>query len=183
MNESATAPTQMSAFLEGQKFGCILADPFRDFVEGSPRCTLEDICALPVAEHMEDRAHCYLWVPNSLLPQGMKLLQSWGFKYTSNIVWQTEYTANFDAAGGTGEAFADVTQILLFGIRGKNVRTLAPARSTVNFIQPDGAGAQGEAGKPDEQYRIIERCSWGPFLELFGQAPREGWVVWPEQMR
>ena len=85
MNDAATAPTQMSTFLEGRKFGCVLADPFRDSVAESPRRTLEDICALPVAEYMDDRAHCYLWVPNSLLPEGMKVLQSWGFKYTSNI--------------------------------------------------------------------------------------------------
>lgn len=35
--------------------------------------------------------------------------------------------------------------------------------------------------KPDEQYQIIESCSWGPFLELFGRGKRPGWTVWGNQ--
>ena len=35
--------------------------------------------------------------------------------------------------------------------------------------------------KPDEQYQIIESCSWGPYLELFGRGVREGWTIWGDQ--
>lgn len=176
MDDSARAATQLNAFLEGQKFGCVLADPFRDRpAESLGGGAFEELCALPVAEHMDDRAHCYLWVPNTLLPEGMSLLRSWGFKYTSNIVWQK----SSDIQGEEGpEIFTDATALLLFGIRGKNVRTLAPARSTVNFLQPDAGGDPALAQKPDAQYGLIERCSWGPFLELFGRGTREGWTVW-----
>ncbi|ANT63102.1 hypothetical protein AYJ57_21780 (plasmid) [Salipiger sp. CCB-MM3] len=171
----STAP-QISSFLEGRKFGCLLADPFNaNQTELESSLTVEEICALSVAEHMDDRAHCYLWVPNSKLPDGMKVLQSWGFKYTGNIVWQKSRTTE----GQEGdEVFSDVTELLLFGTRGKNVRTLGPARSTVNFIPFDPDGDLNTSGKPQAQYQIIERCSWGPFLELFGSSSREGWTTW-----
>ena len=35
--------------------------------------------------------------------------------------------------------------------------------------------------KPDEQYAIIEACSPGPWLELFGRGLRKGWTVWGNQ--
>ncbi len=47
--------------------------------------TLGEICALPVAEYLTDAAHCYLWVPNALLPEGLQVLRAWGFDYKSNI--------------------------------------------------------------------------------------------------
>ena len=28
------------------------------------------------------------------------------------------------------------------------------------------------------QYEIIEKCSWGPFLELFARGKRKNWTVW-----
>ncbi len=35
--------------------------------------------------------------------------------------------------------------------------------------------------KPDEQYDLIERCSFGDRLELFARGPRQGWTVWGNQ--
>jgi N6-adenosine-specific RNA methylase IME4 len=71
-----------------------------------------------------------------------------------------------------------VTEILLFGVRGKNIRTLAPARSQENIIS---TRKREHSRKPDEQYDFIERCSWGPRLELFARGPRKGWTVWGNQ--
>jgi len=49
--------------------------------------TLAEIAALPVARIAADPAHLYLWVPNALLPEGRKVMEAWGFRYVSNIVW------------------------------------------------------------------------------------------------
>ncbi|MDR1450363.1 MAG: hypothetical protein LBI84_09230, partial [Propionibacteriaceae bacterium] len=49
--------------------------------------SLEEICAIDVTSVVADNAHLYLWVPNALLPEGMKVLESWGFRYVSNLVW------------------------------------------------------------------------------------------------
>lgn len=154
---------------------------------------LDEICSLPVEEHLEDRAHCYLWVPNALLPEGLKVLNAWGFQYKSNIIWEkVRYDGGPDGRG-VGFYFRNVTEILLFGTRGKDVRTLAPGRRQVNFMtaeEPKGELPDGDllktrkrehSRKPDQQYAIIESCSWGPYLELFGRGRRPGWTVWGNQ--
>jgi N6-adenosine-specific RNA methylase IME4 len=68
--------------------------------------------------------------------------------------------------------------MLLFGVRGKNPRTLAPARSTPNIISTQ---KREHSRKPDEQYGLIESCSPGPYLEMFARGSRPGWVLWGNQ--
>ena len=82
-----------------------------------------------------------------------------------------------DGRGG-GFYFRNVTEILLFGVRGDNFRTLAPARSQGNLIRTQ---KREHSRKPDEIIPIIESCSPGPFLELFARGDREGWDMWGNQ--
>jgi N6-adenosine-specific RNA methylase IME4 len=139
---------------------------------------LDDICRLDVAEVAADQAHLYLWVPNALLPEGLKVLESWGFRYVSNIVWAKRRKDGGPDGRGVGFYFRNVTELLLFGVRGKNNRTLAPARSQVNMIE---TRKREHSRKPDEQYELIEACSPGPFLELFARHPQAGWAVWGDE--
>src|SRR5690606_27460378 len=74
--------------------------------------------------------------------------------------------------------FRNVTEIILFGVRGKNPRTLQAGRSQPNIIV---AQKREHSRKPDEQYKIFESCSWGPYLELFSRGSREKWVCWGNQ--
>jgi N6-adenosine-specific RNA methylase IME4 len=140
--------------------------------------SLDDICALPVASVVADTAHLYLWVPNALLPDGLRVLQAWGFQYKSNIVWHKVRKDGGSDGRGVGFYFRNVTELVLFGVRGKNCRTLAPARSRVNVIQ---SRKREHSRKPDEQYELIESCSPGPYLELFSRGTRPGWKVWGNQ--
>ena len=199
-----SASEDLSRFLGDDRFGCVMADPPWRFQNRTgkvapehkrlaryPTMTLDEICALPVADHMETRAHCYLWVPNALLPEGLAVLKAWGFEYKSNIVWEKVRKDGGPDGRGVGFYFRNVTELLLFGTRGKDVRTLAPGRSQGNYMEAEeGAEPDGDvlktrkrehSRKPDEQYDIIERCSWGPYLELFGRGRREGWAVWGNQ--
>jgi N6-adenosine-specific RNA methylase IME4 len=137
--------------------------------------TLDDICQLPVADVSADVSHLYLWTPNALLPEGLRVMESWGFRYISNIVWAKRRKDGGPDGRGVGFYFRNVTELLLFGVRGKNARTLPPARSQVNMIE---TRKREHSRKPDEQYDLIESCSPGPFLELFARYPREGWQVW-----
>lgn len=137
--------------------------------------THEDICQLPVAEVAADVAHLYLWVPNALLPEGLQVMESWGFRYISNIVWAKRRKDGGPDGRGVGFYFRNVTELLLFGVRGKNARTLPPARSQVNMIE---TRKREHSRKPDEQYALIESCSPGPFLEMFARYPRDGWSVY-----
>lgn len=204
-----TAADELKSFLEGQRFGTVMADPPWRFINRTgkiapehkrlaryPTMELEEICALPVEQHLQEKSHCYLWVPNALLPDGLQVLKAWGFEYKSHIVWEKIRKDGGPDGRGVGFYFRNVTEILLFGVRGKGIRTLAPGRSQVNFIEaeepedttrtePDGdllkTRKREHSRKPDEQYKIIESCSWGPYLELFGRGRREGWTVWGNQ--
>ncbi len=136
---------------------------------------LEDIAALPVNEVVAARAHLYLWVPNALLPEGLRVMQAWGFQYKSNLVWHKVRKDGGPDGRGIGFYFRNVTELVLFGVRGKNARTLAPGRRQVNFL---ATRKREHSRKPDELYPIIEACSPGPFLELFARGTRPGWCGW-----
>lgn len=79
---------------------------------------------------------------------------------------------------GVGFYFRNVTEMILFGVRGKNARTLQPGRSQENIIS---SRKREHSRKPDEQYELIEACSFGPRIELFARGPRKGWFVWGNQ--
>lgn len=192
MFDMAADPSHdLVGFLDGRRFGTVLADPPWRFVNRTgkvapehrrlaryPTLEVEEICALPVADHLEDAAHCYLWVPNALLPEGLRVMQAWGFEYKSNLVWHKVRKDGGSDGRGVGFYFRNVTELLLFGVRGRNARTLAPGRRQVNLL---ASRKREHSRKPDEQYEVIEACSWGPYLELFGRGVRKGWTVWGNQ--
>lgn len=136
--------------------------------------TLADIKALPVEDTLAKNAHLYLWVPNALLPDGMAVMEAWGFRYVSNIVWAKRRIDGGPDGRGVGFYFRNVTELILFGVRG-SMRTLAPARSQVNMIE---TRKREHSRKPDEQYEFIESCSPGPYLEMFARQQRPGWEAW-----
>jgi len=134
-----------------------------------------DIAKLPVQQLTDDTAHLYLWVPNALLPDGLEVMAAWGFTYKSNIVWRKIRKDGGSDGRGVGFYFRNVTELVLFGVRGPNARTLAPGRSQVNYLE---SRKREHSRKPDELYPIIEACSPGPFLELFARGTRKGWATW-----
>ena len=138
---------------------------------------LDEISGLPVHDVVADNAHLYLWVPNALLPQGLQVMEAWGFRYVSNLVWAKRRKDGGPDGRGVGFYFRNVTELVLFGVRG-SMRTLAPARSQVNMIE---SRKREHSRKPDELYPLIEACSPGPFLELFARYPRSGWSVWGDE--
>lgn len=181
----------LRSFLQGQRFSTIMADPPWRFTNRTGKMApehkrlaryetleLSDICKLPVEEHCQETAHLYLWVPNALLPEGLEVMRSWGFDYKSNLIWHKIRKDGGSDGRGVGFYFRNVTEILLFGVRGKNARTLQPGRTQVNLF---ATRKREHSRKPDEQYEIIEACSWGPYLELFGRGTRKNWTVWGNQ--
>jgi len=167
------------------QFGTILADPPWQFTNRTGKVapehrrlsrygtmSLEEICALPVAEIVKPTAHLYLWVPNALLAEGLQVMQAWGFEYKTNIVWHKIRKDGGSDGRGVGFYFRNVTELILFGVRGKNARTLQAGRRQVNYIATQ---KREHSRKPDELYSIIEDCSWGPYAELFA---RGGWNKW-----
>lgn len=138
---------------------------------------LAKIRTIPVTDVAASNAHLYLWVPNALLPDGLKVMEAWGFRYVSNIIWAKRRKDGGPDGRGVGFYFRNVTEMLLFGVRG-SMRTLQPARSQVNMIE---TRKREHSRKPDEQYRLIESCSPGPYLELFARHPAPGWIAWGDE--
>ncbi|HWF65178.1 MAG TPA: MT-A70 family methyltransferase [Rhizomicrobium sp.] len=174
-----------------KRFSTILADPPWQFQNKTGKVapehrrlsryqtlSLAEIMTLPVADVAEATAHLYLWVPNALLPEGLAVLQAWGFKYKSNIIWHKVRKDGGSDGRGVGFYFRNVSEMILFGVRGKNARTLAPGRRQVNYI---ASRKREHSRKPDELYPIIEACSPGPYLELFARGIQPGWHGWGNQ--
>jgi N6-adenosine-specific RNA methylase IME4 len=139
--------------------------------------SLDDIKTMEVQGILAPNAHLYLWVPNALLPDGLDVMKAWGFRYISNIVWAKRRKDGGPDGRGVGFYFRNVTELLLFGVRG-SMRTLAPGRSQVNMIE---TRKREHSRKPDEQYDLIEACSPGAYLELFARHARPGWTVWGDE--
>jgi len=182
---------ELNEFASGRRFATILADPPWQFLNKTGKIApehkrlsrygtmkLDEIAGLPVGELSAPTAHLYLWCPNALLPDGLEVMKAWGFTYKSNLIWHKVRKDGGSDGRGVGFYFRNVTEILLFGVRGKNARTLSPARRQVNLL---ATRKREHSRKPDEQYEIIEACSPGPFLELFARGARPNWTVWGNQ--
>src|SRR4030042_567691 len=177
--------------LQDKSFSTVLADPPWQFQNRTgkmapeqkrlnryPTMSLPEIMALPVSEFVAESGPLYLWVPNALLPEGMQVINAWGFKYKTNIIWYKTRKDGGPDRRGVGFYFRNVTEVLLFGTRGKNVRTLKAGRTQPNILV---SNKREHSRKPDEQCGVIESCSWGPYLELFARGTRPGWVTWGNQ--
>lgn len=185
------AVADLEAFAGSRRFATVLADPPWQFVNRTGKMapehrrlsrygtmTLPAIEALPVAALAAEPAHLYLWVPNALLPEGLAVMRAWGFAYKSNIVWHKVRKDGGPDGRGVGFYFRNVTELLLFGVRGRNARTREAGRRQVNFL---ATRKREHSRKPDEQYALIEACSSGPYLELFARGTRPGWATWGNQ--
>lgn len=188
MTWAADSAQDLLDFSEGRRFHTILADPPWQFTNRTGKMApehrrlsryatmrLPEIKALPVASIVQEPAHLYLWVPNALLPEGIEVLRAWGFDYKSNIVWHKIRKDGGSDGRGVGFYFRNVTELVLFGVRGKNARTLAPGRRQVNLV---ASQKREHSRKPDELYDVIEGCSRGPYLELFARNTRKNWAAW-----
>lgn len=182
----------LRALTEQAPFGTILADPPWQFSNRTGKVapehrrlrryetmTLKDIAALPVKEIAASQSHLYLWVPNALLLEGMQVMEAWGFTYKTNLVWYKIRKDGGPDGRGVGFYFRNVTELVLFGVRG-GLRTAGPGRRQVNLLT---SRKREHSRKPDELYDIVERCSPGPFLELFARHACPNWVQWGDELQ
>lgn len=178
-------------FTAGKKYKTIYADPPWQFQNRTGKVapehkrlnryetmSLEEIMGLPVGQAADEKCHLYLWVPNALLPDGLRVMEAWGFTYKTNVVWEKVRKDGMPDGRGVGFYFRNVTELLLFGIKGENNRTLDAGRSQVNLIR---SMKREHSRKPDEFIPLIESCSNAPFLELFARGIRKNWDMWGDQ--
>ena len=183
----------LQRFTQGKKYNTIYADPPWQFQNRTGKVapehkrltryetmTISEIKKLPIEDIAADKAQLYLWVPNALLPDGLAVMDAWGFEYKANIVWEKVRKDGGPDGRGVGFYFRNVTELLLLKKKKKSApnRTLQPARSQVNLIR---TMKREHSRKPDEIVPIIEACSQGPRIELFARGVREGWDMWGNQ--
>src|SRR5260370_16156918 len=139
--------TDLFDFIGEQRFRTVFLDPPWQFTNKTGKVApehkrlarygtmkLNEIMALPVGGLCAPTAHLYLWCPNAMLPEGLAVMKAWGFNYKSNIVWHKIRKDGGSDGRGVGFYFRNVTELILFGVRGKNARTLAPGRRQVNLL-------------------------------------------------
>lgn len=178
-------------YTQGKKYKTIYADPPWQFQNRTgkvapehkrlnryPTMKLEDIMKLPVGDVADEKSHLYLWVPNALLPEGLQVMEAWGFEYKTNLIWEKTRKDGEPDGRGVGFYFRNVTEILLFGIKGEKNRTLDPGRSQVNLIR---AMKKEHSRKPEEFIDLIEKCSNAPYLEVFARGNRDSCDMWGNQ--
>jgi N6-adenosine-specific RNA methylase IME4 len=174
-----------------EPFGTILADPPWRFMNRTgkmapehkrlsryPTMSNEDIMDLPIKELALPKSHLYLWVPNALIVEGLEVMRRWGFTYKTNLVWYKVRKDGGPDGRGVGFYFRNVTELILFGVRG-NLRTREAGRRQVNIIT---SRKREHSRKPEELYELIEACSPGPYLELFARHPRPAWCQWGNEI-
>lgn len=191
MGDTVTAAEDLLTRTGHDRYGTILADPPWQFANRTGKMapehrrlnrystmTLQEILELPVSQVALPKSHLYLWVPNALILEGLEVMKRWGFTYKTNLVWYKTRKDGGPDGRGVGFYFRNVTELLLFGVRG-SIRTAAPGRTQVNIIS---TRKREHSRKPDEQYNVIESCSPGPYLEMFARHPREGWSQWGNEI-
>jgi N6-adenosine-specific RNA methylase IME4 len=177
-NRNIVEGTESADTLIGESYPTIVIDPPWDwddegdvdqFGRGRPvyaTMPLGEIAALPVGDLAAEHAHLYLWITNRSLPKGFELLAAWGFRYVTALTW-------IKPSIGMGNYFRGSTEHVLFGVRG-SLELLTRDQGTWFAAQRPSI----HSAKPPEFYVLVERCSPGPWLEMFGRGLRKGWSVW-----
>lgn len=164
----------------GRRFGAIYADPPWLYDNQGTRAatgnhygglTVDQLCALPVRELTAPDAHLHLWTTNAFLFECPKIFEAWGFEFRSSFVWVKSQM-------GIGNYWRNSHEILLTAIRGEKAKSFRDHSLTSWLECARGA----HSAKPEQVRGYIERASPGPFLELFGRSPANGWVVWGNQI-
>lgn len=130
--------------------------------------TVEQIVALrPETQH---KAHLWLWVINQHLDWGHTVARAWGFEPQQMLTW-------CKPGLGTGQ-FQSNTEHILLCRKGGPVGNAFGKTGGTHFSWPRGKHSE----KPDESYSLVERCSPGPYHEMFARRPRVGWSQMGDQL-
>lgn len=171
-------------------YGAILADPPWRYVTWSDRgrgkcpdgaghydvMDLDEIVALPVDRKAKPDAVLFLWVIDSMLPQGLEVMRAWGFTFKTVAFTWVKRTRHGRWAFGNGRWTRGNPEQCLLGTRGR------PRRQDAGVRQLIEAPLREHSRKPDETYDGVERLVAGPYLELFARHRRPGWDAWGNQL-
>ena len=164
---------------KGPKFDLILIDPpWRYQVDLVPKSrktenhyqtmTVDEIASLPILNVATTPSVIFLWATNSLLPEAIKVMEKWGFRFVTKIEWVKKRDGRLQK--GMGYNVMGSSESLLIGKHG-------------NYPVPDfrppsvvEAPRTRHSEKPELSYLTIERMyPRARKLEIFARKPRKGW--------
>ena len=169
-----------------KKYKTIYADPAWSEVGGGkikrgadrhyPVMKTKDIIKMKdmINKVSEDNSHLYLWVTNTFLKDGLKVMEEWGYRYITTITWAKDRF-------GLGQYFRGQTEHCLFGVKGRLPYKLKDGKRQQGTTLIN-AKRQKHSKKPIEMYDYIEKVSYGKYLELFARNKREGWDSWGNEI-
>lgn len=130
-----------------------------------PVMSIDDIAALPIGDLAESDAHLYLWLPDSLLIDGVgaRIIDAWGFKRGRLLIWKKR---NY----GLGFFPRPQHEAVIVCKRGSLTHRVRDVGSVQEWWH-----AKGHSRKPEAFLDLVERASPGPYLELFARRQRLGW--------
>jgi len=133
--------------------------------------SIEKIKDIPVANISGKDAVLFIWATNKHLPLVFDIINSWGFKYSTTLVWCKK-----PFGGGMGGTFRVATEFLIFARKGslkgnKNIRKtwFDVKRKYVN-------GYPKHSLKPYFFRDMINDLFDGNKIELFAREKTEGWT-------
>jgi site-specific DNA-methyltransferase (adenine-specific) len=146
----------------------------------------EDLCALPVKEHVEKPAACFLWATGPKLPDALKVMEAWGFFYRGiAYVWvKTSNEGRIINGQGVRPTFVKpTTEIVLVGSTLAKGRPL-PLRTEgqAQVLLAPRPGGRHSAKPPEIRERIVELLGDLPRIELFARERTPGWDAWGNEV-
>ena len=165
-----------------KKYSIIYADPAWRYWEGGQKnqslhyttMTIDDICALPVKNIAADDCALFLWVTYPILHDAFKVIEAWGFKYsTAAFVWVKKNKQQDTPFIGCGSWTRANSELCLLATKGNITRLDASISQIVE------SPIEEHSRKPAIVRELITRLVGElPRIELFCRTPVEGWDVW-----
>lgn len=159
-------------------FSVILSDPPWKYdvnLRGSPDAhysvlTVEEICKLKPLSHKD--CILFLWTIAPMLKEALQVLEAWGFKYKTHLVWVKDKI-------GTGYYFRGQHELLLVGRKGNISIPEEKDRPSSVLHSPRTKHSE----KPNKIYDLIEKMYPNQkYLELFARKNRKGWTSWGDEI-
>ena len=114
----------------------------------------------------------FMWGTAPKLPEALKVIESWGFTYKTNMVWIKDKI-------GTGYYFRGKHELLFVAVKGNPLIPEESDRPESVLVAPRTTHSK----KPHEVYDIIERMyPNAKYLELFARNTKENWKSWGNEI-
>ncbi len=125
----------------------------------------------------EKNSVLFLWAVSPQLPEAIRVMTAWGFKYKTLAFCWVKRTVTGKQVHNLGRWTMGGVELCLLGTRGE------PKRQIKNIKQVVFAERTKHSKKPDEvRLRIEQLMGEVPRIELFARTKTPGWDVWGNEV-